>query len=104
MVRKSLALALICIMVGSLAGCATGGGYYDPVKSAGAGALGGAATGATVGAIIGAGTGAPAVGAGVGAAAGGVLGAVGGYLYADYRNSTAPSASVAPNPYNYPPR
>jgi hypothetical protein len=87
MLRKSLVLALTCILVGSLAGCATGGGYYDPVKSAGAGALGGAATGAAVGAIIGAGAGNPGVGAGVGAAAGGVLGAVSGYLYAENRNS-----------------
>lgn len=87
MVRKSLVLALISIMLCSLAGCTTGGGYYDPLRSAGAGALGGAATGAAVGAIIGAGTGAPGVGAGVGAAAGGVLGAVSGYLYAENRNS-----------------
>ncbi len=90
MLHKSLVVALICILVGSLAGCATGGGYYNPVNSAGAGALGGAATGAAVGAIIGAGTGVPAVGAWVGAAAGSVLGGLGGYLYAEHRNSQTP--------------
>jgi hypothetical protein len=36
MVRKSLVVALICILVGSLAGCATNG-YYDPARSTGAG-------------------------------------------------------------------
>ena len=54
MVRKSLVVALICIFIGSLAGCATNG-TYDPARSAGAGALGGAATGAAIGSIVGAG-------------------------------------------------
>ena len=102
MVRKSLVVALICILVGSLAGCATNG-TYDPGRSAGAGALGGAATGAAVGSIIGAGTGSPATGAWVGAAAGGVLGAVGGYLYAEHRNSQARSSQAAAQAYNYTP-
>ena len=102
MVRKSLVVALICILVGSLAGCATNG-YYDPARSTGAGALGGAATGAAVGSIIGAATGSPATGAWVGAAAGGVLGAVGGYLYAEHRNSQARSSQAAAQAYNYTP-
>jgi hypothetical protein len=102
MVRKSLVVALICIFIGSLAGCATNG-YYDPARSAGAGALGGAATGAAVGSIIGAATGSPATGAWVGAAAGGVLGAVGGYLYAEHRNSQARSSQAAAQAYNYTP-
>jgi hypothetical protein len=89
-------------LVGSLAGCATNG-YYDPARSAGAGALGGAATGAAVGSIIGAATGSPATGAWVGAAAGGVLGAVGGYLYAEHRNSQARSSQAAAQAYNYTP-
>jgi hypothetical protein len=102
MVRKALVAALICIFIGSLAGCATNG-TYDPGRSAGAGALGGAATGAAVGSIIGAGTGSPATGAWVGAAAGGVLGAVGGYLYAEHRNSQARSGQAAAQAYNYTP-
>jgi hypothetical protein len=89
-------------LVGSLAGCATNG-YYDPARSTGAGALGGAATGAAVGSIIGAATGSPATGAWVGAAAGGVLGAVGGYLYAEHRNSQARSSQAAAQAYNYTP-
>jgi len=97
MVRKSLMVALICIFIGSLAGCATNG-TYDPGRSAGAGALGGAATGAAVGSIVGA-----ATGAWVGAAAGGVLGAVGGYLYAEHRNSQARSSQAAAQAYNYTP-
>ena len=87
MSRKFLALAIVLIFSVSLAGCATESGYYDPGRSAGAGALGGAATGAALGAIIGAATGSPATGAWMGAAAGGVLGGVGGYLYAEHRNS-----------------
>ena len=87
MARKILAIAMVLILGAGLAGCATESGYYDPGRSAGAGALGGAATGAALGAIIGAATGSPATGAWVGAAAGGVVGAVGGYLYAEHRNS-----------------
>jgi len=102
MVRKSLVAALICILVGSLAGCATNG-YYDPARSTGAGALGGAATGAAIGSIIGAATGHAATGAWVGAAAGGVAGAVGGYLYAEHRNSQARSSQAAAQAYNYTP-
>ena len=73
MVRKSIVVGLICIFIGSLAGCATNG-TYDPARSAGAGALGGAATGAAVGSIVGAATGHAGTGAWVGAAAGGVAG------------------------------
>jgi len=102
MVRKALAAALICIFIGSLAGCATNGSY-DPGRSAGAGALGGAATGAAVGSIVGAATGHAGTGAWVGAAAGGVLGAVGGYLYAEHRNSQARSSQAAAQAYNYTP-
>ena len=102
MVRKALVAALICIFIGSLAGCATNGSY-DPGRSAGAGALGGAATGAAVGSIVGAATGHAGTGAWVGAAAGGVLGAVGGYLYAEHRNSQARSSQAAAQAYNYTP-
>jgi hypothetical protein len=102
MVRKALVAALICIFIGALAGCATNGSY-DPGRSAGAGALGGAATGAAVGSIVGAATGHAGTGAWVGAAAGGVLGAVGGYLYAEHRNSQARSSQAAAQAYNYTP-
>ena len=78
MTRKCLAIAGVVLLVVSLAGCVTDSGYYDPARSAGAGALGGAATGAAIGSIIGAATGNAATGAWVGAAAGGVLGGVGG--------------------------
>jgi hypothetical protein len=99
MVRRIMAIALVFLFGATLAGCAANG-YYSPERSIAAGALGGAATGAAVGSIIGAGTGSPIVGAWMGAAAGGVLGAAGGYLYAEYRNSTAP-ASVVPTQYSY---
>ncbi len=102
MARKILAAAVILIMGAALAGCATNG-YYDPARSAGAGALGGAATGAAMGAIIGAATGSPATGAWVGAASGAVIGGVGGYLYAEHRNSQARSAAAAAQAYNYTP-
>lgn len=103
MARKLLAVAMILIFGVTLAGCQTESGYYDPGRSAGAGALGGAATGAALGAIIGAATGAPATGAWVGAAAGGLLGGVGGYLYAEHRNSEMRSAQMAAQSYNYNP-
>jgi hypothetical protein len=86
-----------------LAGCATESGYYDPYRSAGAGALGGAATGAAIGSIIGAATGSAATGAWVGAAAGGALGLVAGALYAQHRNSEIRSAQAAQAAYNYNP-
>ena len=103
MSRKILVLAVLAIFTLSLAGCQTESGYYDPGRSAGAGALGGAATGAAVGSIIGAGTGSPATGAWVGAAAGGVLGGVGGLLYAEHRNSEMRSRQAAAQSYNYTP-
>ena len=102
MVRKSFMVALISIFIGSLAGCVTDG-TYDPGRSAGAGALGGAATGAAIGSIVGAATGHAGTGAWVGAATGGVLGAVGGYLYAEHRNSQARSSQAAAQAYNYTP-
>lgn len=102
MARKVLAIALVLIFGVALAGCATNG-YYDPARSAGAGALGGAATGAALGSIIGVATGSPATGAWVGAAAGAVVGGVGGYLYAEHRNSQARSAATAAQAYNYTP-
>jgi hypothetical protein len=102
MARKLLALALVIILGVTLAGCAENG-YYSPAKSAGAGALGGAATGAALGAIIGAATGSPATGAWVGAAAGGLVGAVGGYLYAEHRNSQTSSQAAAAQSYGYTP-
>ncbi len=101
MSRKWFAIALVVIFAVSLAGCATESGYYDPYRSAGAGALGGAATGAAIGSIIGAATGNPATGAWVGAAAGGVIGGVGGALYAEHRNSEIRSSQAAAQAYNY---
>jgi hypothetical protein len=101
MPRKWLAIAVVVLFTVSLVGCATEGGYYSPGQSAGAGALGGAATGAAIGSIIGAATGAPATGAWVGAAAGGLLGGVGGYLYAEHRNSEIRSAQAAAMANNY---
>ncbi|MDD2900879.1 MAG: glycine zipper domain-containing protein [Syntrophales bacterium] len=103
MARRLLAIAMVLILGVALAGCATESGYYDPGRSAGAGALGGAATGAALGAIIGAATGSPATGAWVGAAAGGLVGGVGGYLYAEHRNSERRSAQAAAQSYNYSP-
>jgi hypothetical protein len=103
MFRRLLALAIIVIFPLVLAGCQTESGYYSPGQSAGAGALGGAATGAAVGAIIGAATGAPATGAWVGAAAGGLLGGVGGYIYAEHRNSEISSSQAAAQSNNYNP-
>jgi hypothetical protein len=101
MKRKWLAMAIVVLFAGSLAGCVTDSGYYDPARSAGAGALGGAATGAALGAIIGAATGHAATGAWVGAAAGGVLGGVGGALYASHRNSEIRSAQAAAQSHGY---
>lgn len=103
MPRKILAVALVIIFGVALVGCATESGYYDPGRSAGAGALGGAAVGAALGSIIGVAAGSPATGAWVGAAAGGVLGGVGGYLYAEHRNSEMRSAATAAQAYNYTP-
>jgi len=99
--RKWLAMAIVVLFAVSLAGCVTDSGYYDPARSAGAGALGGAATGAALGAIIGAASGNAATGAWVGAAAGGVLGGVGGALYASHRNSEIRSSQAAAQAYNY---
>jgi hypothetical protein len=101
MTRKWLAMVCVVFLVVSLAGCVTDSGYYDPARSAGAGALGGAATGAAIGSIIGAATGHAATGAWVGAAAGGVLGGVGGALYASHRNSEISSAQAAAQANNY---
>jgi hypothetical protein len=99
--RKFLAMAIVVLFTVSLAGCATESGYYDPARSAGAGALGGAATGAALGAIIGAASGNAATGAWIGAAAGGLLGGVGGALYASHRNSEIRSSQAAAQAYNY---
>ncbi len=101
MTRKWLAIICVVFFAVSLAGCATEGGYYDPARSAGAGALGGAATGAALGAIIGAASGNAATGAWVGAAAGGLLGGVGGALYAAHRNSEIRSGEAAAQANNY---
>jgi hypothetical protein len=104
MSRKFMVIVLAIILTASVVGCQTDSGYYSPGASAGAGALGGAATGAAIGAIIGAATGAPATGAWVGAAAGGLLGGVGGYLYAEHRNSEIQSSQAAAQSYNYTPQ
>ena len=101
MTRKWLAILGVVLLVVSLAGCATDSGYYDPARSAGAGALGGAATGAALGAIIGAATGNAATGAWIGAASGAVVGGVGGALYASHRNSEIRSSQAAAQAYNY---
>jgi hypothetical protein len=101
MIRKWLAMVLIVLFAVSLVGCATESGYYDPYRSAGAGALGGAATGAAIGSIIGAATGSAATGAWIGAAAGGTLGLVGGALYAEHRNSEIRSAQMAAEAHSY---
>jgi hypothetical protein len=103
MSRKILVLAIAAIFAVSLAGCQTESGYYDPGRSAGAGALGGAATGAALGAIIGAATGSPATGAWIGAASGALVGGVGGYLYAQHRNNTIRDQQAAAQAYNYNP-
>jgi hypothetical protein len=99
--RRWLAMGLAIFLALSLVGCATESGYYSPGQSAGAGALGGAATGAAIGSIIGAATGSAATGAWVGAAAGGLLGGVGGYLYAEHRNSEIRSAQATAQANNY---
>ncbi len=99
--RRWLAIAVVFVFAVSLAGCVTESGYYDPYRSAGAGALGGAATGAAIGSIIGAATGSAATGAWIGAAAGGVLGGVGGALYAAHRNREIRSAEAAAQAYGY---
>jgi len=96
-------MAMVLIFGMALAGCATESGYYDPGRSAGAGALGGAATGAALGAIIGAATGSPATGAWIGAASGALVGGLGGYLYAEHRNSQMRSAQAAAQSYSYSP-
>lgn len=101
MTRKCLAIACVVLLVVSLAGCVTESGYYDPARSAGAGALGGAATGAALGAIIGAATGNAATGAWIGAASGAVVGGVGAALYASHRNSEIRSSQAAAQAYNY---
>jgi hypothetical protein len=101
MLKKGLLVAMVLILGVSLAGCVSDSGYYSPGRSAGAGALGGAATGAAIGSIIGAATGSAATGAWVGAAAGGVLGGLGGYLYAEHRNSMIGSSTAAAQSYNY---
>ena len=101
MIQKCLAIAGVVLLVVSLAGCVTDSGYYDPARSAGAGALGGAATGAAIGSIIGAASGHAGTGAWVGAAAGGVLGGVGGALYASHRNSEIRSGQAAAQANNY---
>jgi len=101
--RKILALAVVVIMSVSLVSCATESGYYDPARSAGAGALGGAAAGAALGAIIGAATGSPATGAWIGAASGALVGGIGGALYAQHKNSQMRDAAAASQYYNYTP-
>jgi hypothetical protein len=101
MTRKWLAIACVVLLVVSLAGCVTESGYYDPARSAGAGALGGAATGAALGSIIGAASGHAATGAWIGAAAGGVIGGVGGALYAAHRNREIRSAQAAAQAHGY---
>src|SRR4030043_1631243 len=103
MARKFLVIAMVLIFGAGLAGCATESGYYDPGRSAGAGALGGAATGAALGAIIGAATGSPATGAWVGAATGAVVGGVGGYLYAQHQNNQTRPAAMAAQTHQYTP-
>ena len=103
MSRKIMTLAMVVILGLFLVGCQTESGYYDPGRSAGAGALGGAATGAALGAIIGAATGSPAAGALIGAGAGALVGGVGGYLYAEHQNNEIRDQQAAAAAYNYQP-
>jgi hypothetical protein len=103
MSRKILTLAMVVIFGLSLVGCQSESGYYDPGRSAGAGALGGAATGAALGAIIGAATGSPATGAWIGAASGALVGGVGAYLYAQHKNNEINDQRAAAAAYNYQP-
>lgn len=102
-VRKGAAVLMQLVLTVSLAGCATESGYYDPGRSAAAGALGGAATGAAMGAIIGAATGHPGRGAAIGAASGAVAGGVGGVIYAAHMNRRTQEAAMAAQNYNYAP-
>lgn len=102
MVRKILALLLVPVILWGLSGCATNG-HYDPARSAGAGALGGAAVGSALGAIIGSATGHAGTGAWVGAATGAIVGGVGGYLYAQHKESQLRDAQMAAQSYGYNP-
>ena len=93
--RKCLAMAIVVLFTVSLAGCATESGYYDPARSAGAGARAGPPP-------------APRSAPSSvqprqcrhrrldGAAAGGVLGGVGGALYAEHRNSEIHRPRIRP--------
>ncbi|MGA7577225.1 MAG: glycine zipper family protein [Desulfobaccales bacterium] len=103
MFRRILALVMIIVFPLALAGCMNETGFYSPSQSAAAGTLGGAATGAALGSIIGAATGNPATGAWVGAATGALVGGVGGYLYAEHRNSEMLSSQAAAQNQNYNP-
>lgn len=101
--RKSLAVLLALSVVISLAGCATDSGYYDPGRSAAAGALGGAAAGAALGSIIGAAAGAPGKGAWIGAASGALAGGIAGAAYAHHKNQQLRSGEAAMQQYHYGP-
>lgn len=100
--RKAAALILVPLVLWTLSGCATNG-HYDPARSAGAGALGGAAVGSALGAIIGSATGSAGTGAWVGAATGAIVGGVGGYLYAQHKESQLRDAQAAAQSYSYSP-
>ena len=101
MKRKWLAVPIVFLFVVSLAGCVTDSGYYDPARSAGAGALGGAAAGAALGASIGAASGHAATGAWIGAAAGGVLGGVRAALMPLTATRDSFGSATAPAAYGY---
>lgn len=100
--RKILAIILVPLVLVTIGGCAVNG-HYDPARSAGAGALGGAAVGAALGSIIGAATGDAGTGAWVGAATGAIVGGVGGYLYAQHKESQLRDARMAAQSYDYSP-
>uniref|UniRef100_A0A7V4G9T3 Glycine zipper domain-containing protein n=1 Tax=Desulfobacca acetoxidans TaxID=60893 RepID=A0A7V4G9T3_9BACT len=103
MMRKCVVFVVLLIFTVSLAGCATDSGYYDPARSAGAGALGGAAAGAALGSIIGAAAGAPGKGAWIGAASGALAGGIAGAAYAHHKNQQLRSREAAMQQYQYAP-
>ena len=102
-IHRWTTIMVLTVFVAGLTGCATDSGYYDPGRSAVAGAAGGAAAGAALGAIIGAASGHPGRGAAIGAATGAIAGGVGGALYAAHMNNRTRDATMAAQTYNYQP-
>jgi hypothetical protein len=101
--KKTGAWLVALVVLVSLSGCATDSGYYDPARSAGAGALGGAAAGAALGSVIGAAAGAPGKGAWIGAASGALAGGIAGAAYAHHKNLQLRNREAAMQQYHYAP-